>query len=309
MALWNRVPAPMSEFKFACPVCGQHITADARASGTQLECPTCFQKIVVPQAPASPDPKFILSATQVSKPRPGLSDTAGGPAPLRRSLGSRFMSALLGLVFVALAAGAAVFAFKRHLFRLGGPEARAETNSPAHRPAAPPHAYPVPTEFGWSLDLTNLTCPETAPAGRIHGSGFRCERVIIQGGNLSFRQGRTWPPDLGLTLLLFAKGPEQLSGKTIEVSAERTPPLPRLILRWKDDQLHAAKKEFRSGYALKLSFGHPANGRLPGQIFVCLPDESKSFMAGTFAAEIRRPPPPKPRRPRTPPRPQALPGH
>ena len=39
----------MSEFKFACPVCGQHITSDASATGKHLECPTCFQKIVVPQ--------------------------------------------------------------------------------------------------------------------------------------------------------------------------------------------------------------------------------------------------------------------
>ena len=41
----------MSEFKFACPVCGQHITAGSSASGSQIVCPTCFQKIVVPQAP------------------------------------------------------------------------------------------------------------------------------------------------------------------------------------------------------------------------------------------------------------------
>ncbi len=41
----------MSEFKYACPVCGQHIKCDSSQSGTQMECPTCFQKIVVPQAP------------------------------------------------------------------------------------------------------------------------------------------------------------------------------------------------------------------------------------------------------------------
>ena len=53
----------MSEFKFACPVCGQHITADSSASGSQLDCPTCFRKIVVPQAPAA-ETKLLLSATQ-----------------------------------------------------------------------------------------------------------------------------------------------------------------------------------------------------------------------------------------------------
>src|SRR5882724_11525657 len=60
----------MSEFKFACPVCGQHITADSASTGSQLECPTCYRKIVVPQAPTSTDPKFILSAAEANKPRP-----------------------------------------------------------------------------------------------------------------------------------------------------------------------------------------------------------------------------------------------
>src|SRR5436305_731058 len=67
----------MSEFKFACPVCGQHITADSSASGGQLECPTCFRKIVIPQAPSNPDAKFIVSAAEVGKPRP-MSTPNGG---------------------------------------------------------------------------------------------------------------------------------------------------------------------------------------------------------------------------------------
>ena len=42
----------MSEFKYACPVCGQHIKCDSSQAGSQMECPTCFQKITVPQAPS-----------------------------------------------------------------------------------------------------------------------------------------------------------------------------------------------------------------------------------------------------------------
>jgi len=33
---------------------------------------------------------------------------------------------------------------------------------------------------------------------------------------------------------------------------------------------------------------------MPGKIFLALPDEGKSFVAGTFEAEIRVAPPPKP---------------
>src|SRR5262245_45236867 len=95
----------MSEFKFACPVCGQHITADSSTTGSQLECPTCFQKIVVPQAPAADSPKFIIAASQVSKPREFTNGQFAGsatPAPVRKSLS---FAAFLLAVLCAGAAG------------------------------------------------------------------------------------------------------------------------------------------------------------------------------------------------------------
>lgn len=56
----------MSEFKFACPVCGQHMMCDESHGGSVMECPTCFQKIVAPQAPA-PDAKFILTGSKYTE--------------------------------------------------------------------------------------------------------------------------------------------------------------------------------------------------------------------------------------------------
>ena len=74
----------MSEFKYACPVCGQHIKCDSSQTGTVMDCPTCFQKIVVPQAPADADPKFILTGTQyVEKKAPDTSVMAAGSPPPR----------------------------------------------------------------------------------------------------------------------------------------------------------------------------------------------------------------------------------
>jgi len=43
-------------------------------------------------------------------------------------------------------------------------------------------------------------------------------------------------------------------------------------------------------------------GRMPGKIYLALPDDLKSFVAGTFNAEIRKPPAPKPKQ--TPPLPK-----
>src|SRR5215467_5820303 len=111
----------MSEFKFACPVCGQHITADSSTSGGQLECPTCFQKIVVPQAPASTDSKFILSAAQVGKPRPTgpQVDSLVAPPP-RKALPMAVAASLLVLL---CAAGAAAYVFRGKIFKSAGDQA------------------------------------------------------------------------------------------------------------------------------------------------------------------------------------------
>src|SRR5690349_15532332 len=104
----------MSEFKFACPVCGQHITADSRAAGTHLECPTCFQKIVVPQAPSGEDTKFILSAAKVTQPRPNRLEETSDLGPLRRRRSQDLLSGAVTLGALLIVA-AAVFLWRHEL--------------------------------------------------------------------------------------------------------------------------------------------------------------------------------------------------
>lgn len=58
----------LNEFKFACPVCGQHIMCDASLGGSVMECPTCFQKIIARQAPAT-NHKFILAGIRLAGKR------------------------------------------------------------------------------------------------------------------------------------------------------------------------------------------------------------------------------------------------
>lgn len=289
----------MSEFKFACPVCGQHITADSNASGTQLDCPTCFRKIVVPQAPVAGDSKFILSASQADKPRPTQTGAGSDLAPLRRS--SSRSSLIAGVLLLALLGAGAVtlFLWRDQLAQKFRAQFAAATNSASAKSNALPPVvrYPVPTNTSWTFELTNAVIPSARAAGSIHGSGFRCQRATLQGGNLTLRQGKNWPPDLGLSVILFAQQGEELSGKTIVVGPERPPPVPRVVLRWKDDQGKALTRTFNSGYALWVVFGQTNNGRMPGQIYIALPDEAKSFAAGEFDAEIRRAEPPKPKPP------------
>ena len=57
----------MSEFRFACPHCGQRISGDTSYQGTQITCPACQKTLSVP----SP-------ATRAAIARPPASDQTGG---------------------------------------------------------------------------------------------------------------------------------------------------------------------------------------------------------------------------------------
>ena len=74
------------------------------------------QKIVVPQAPSNPDPKFIISAAQVGKARP-MSTLTGGAS--ESAIAPRKTSVVAGIAFcvLLLAAGGAAYAFRGKLFK------------------------------------------------------------------------------------------------------------------------------------------------------------------------------------------------
>jgi hypothetical protein len=204
--------------------------------------------------------------------------------------------AIVALVVVVCAAGAALFVFRDRILKSAHLQPPVVTNAPPPHPAAPVAfntTYPIPTNITWTLDLTNAALPDTAAAGKIHGSGFLCEKAILRGGLLSLSQGRAWPWDLGISLGLTASRGEELSGKTVEIDPER-PKAPRVVLRWKNEEQKPATENINHGYALKVAFGQATNGHISGKIYLCLPDAAKSFVAGTFEAEIRKPPPPKP---------------
>ena len=69
----------MSDFKFACPACNQHIRCDISCIGTQTKCPACQKSIIIPQPPAVPLPKLSISNPQ-TVPLPGPEAHAAPPA-------------------------------------------------------------------------------------------------------------------------------------------------------------------------------------------------------------------------------------
>jgi len=279
----------MSEFKFACPVCGQHITCDSGSSGTQMDCPTCFRKLVVPQASAAGSKSFVLTAAEVSA-RPGSQPGNGAPSTTATIVPARklpFAAVALGLLICA--AGAGVFLFRGKFFNPGKQVVTPATNAPTQ---ATKPGVRLPPSTNWTLNLAAAKIPDAPVSGSVMGRAFTLERAVIQAGRLDLRQGPKWPPDVGVSIHLFAERTEDLAGKTVVLESTRTN-APRVILRWKDEQDKALSKDFRKGYAARIEFGQVTSNRLAGKIYLATTDDAKSYAAGVFNAEIRKPAPPK----------------
>lgn len=291
----------MSEFKFACPVCGQHITCDAAASGSPMECPTCFRKLIVPQAPSSEQSKFILSAAQVSGKKPIREieppPEAAPPPPWWR----RWAGAGAAVLLLAGAGWAVV--------KWGGLPwpARPAPVTVTNTTTAASSSSPRKADPRWRLELDGVVIPTNHASGRILEREFTLQRATIQNGTFALRQGPTWPPDVGVTIVLPPRPAKNFAGKRFLIAKDYTGPAPRVVLRIVNDEGQEVTKTIKQGYAMRLEFDAIAGGRLPGRIYLSTPDKGKSVVVGSFEAEIRQPQPLNRQPPKTAPNPTNAP--
>lgn len=279
----------MSEFKFACPVCTQHIRCDSSQTGSVMSCPTCFQKIVVPLPPQTADSKIIVTGQKYVEKKPddpAATETAPHPAGTSPAL-------LAGILVVLLVLGAGAAFWYGHNRNPAAGEApaptRTNTNPGTEAKKKPVLVIPPANETNWLLDLAAVNLPGTPACGRIHGLDFLAERVTLQNGVLTFRTGTHGPLETGLQINFQGATAEALAGKTINVNTDASQAA-TVTLRWKTDG-KSQKDAYDSGYALRLEFGALANNRLPGKIYLCTPDPGKSYLMGTFNADARKPKP------------------
>jgi hypothetical protein len=291
----------MSEYKYACPVCGQHMRCDSSQAGTVMECPTCFQKIIAPQAPAAgDDQKFVLTGTKVGdRPAPKVAETSSAVIPAAKN----FPWIILIVVLSVGLAGAGVFAFRGNLFHpAGGNSQTNQAPSPedgpqakAQKPEKPAVIAPPASDTNWMLSLGTNAIPDSPVAGRIHGQDFIVERATFQNGSLMLRAGTRGPVEFGAFVNFSGAPPESLSGQTINVTTNADKAA-KVSLRWKDAAGTVQKVNFDDSYAMRLEFGPLANNRLPGKIYLCAPDAEKSYLLGTFNADAHKPKPKAPKK-------------
>ncbi len=146
-------------------------------------------------------------------------------------------------------------------------------------------------EATWLEELTDVAIPKTKATGKIHGNAFTIQRAEIQQGTLTMRQGSGFFADLEWKLFLFAPEISRLEGHFLNIDTEDTEAvknMPHVYMSWKEGGKDLPKtKTWTGGYVIQLRFGHVTNGKLPGEIYLCVPDMKRSFVAGTFEATIK----------------------
>jgi len=126
-------------------------------------------------------------------------------------------------------------------------------------------------------------------------SGSTIKGVTFGGGpgwfQLMLGQGKRFGfPDLGVALVIRLKPGESPEGKTFKICSDERGPIVHVTKRWKDKGKEFGDSDmFFNGYAVHLEFGRKKANTLPGRLYLALPDPERSFVAGTFDAEVATP--------------------
>lgn len=167
---------------------------------------------------------------------------------------------------------------------------RAPSKAPA--PAAGRKAAPAPADASAPAEKkagADVPAIPAAPAmGQVHGKPFAVESSSIENGVLTLRVGKDVTADLEVKVMQFTPPWEVPAGKNFRVTGQTGAGAPQIMLAWKGEgQSAPAEQKFTDKYTLVLELGQEKDKKLPGKIYLSLPDEAKSNVAGTFDADIK----------------------
>jgi len=167
------------------------------------------------------------------------------------------------------------------------------------KPAPPEPNQPINPDSGsnpdaaakpvYELDPARHAIPAHPVSGTIGGAEVTPE-AAIEGEFLVFRtpQAGTTLPERELSLKLRASSGQMIpvGKRTVRQEMPEGPDVPevRLAVPGKQTRLYP------NGYALTLELEPRKAGKVAGKIYLCLPDDEKTLLAGTFVAAAPRQP-------------------
>ena len=141
----------------------------------------------------------------------------------------------------------------------------------------------------WVDDLDGIAIPDRPATGMLHGQDFVLEQAKIFNGVLELRQGEDFFPDRGVVLFLFLDEDQEFDGLSVSIDASgegsRDNPTCHVHMKYQVNGKDVPETEtFMSDFSMRLEFGDRSDGKIPGKIYLCLPDEDRSVIVGSFEA-------------------------
>jgi hypothetical protein len=162
------------------------------------------------------------------------------------------------------------------------------TNSPSYMPASMQMVTNESEQAssagpGWTLDVMHAAIPDDPVVGSVHGADFQIKRALFRNGILRFLSAD------GQWVLVRDLG-DSIANRSLEFQTASGDIAPKIEIGWMEDG-QKKSETFQNGYAMELKFDHAKGRKIHGQIYLCLPDDSKSYVAGTFTIVLPKPKP------------------
>ena len=137
----------------------------------------------------------------------------------------------------------------------------------------------VADQPGWTLDVKDATFPDSPVSGTLHGADFTGKKIIYRNGNIRINSTVA-----GESLVIHGLG-AALANSSYEFQPATDTNAPVIEITWSDGG-ESQRETFTNGYVMKLQFAKAVKRKVRAQIYLCLPDDSKSYVAGNFAVVL-----------------------
>jgi hypothetical protein len=162
-----------------------------------------------------------------------------------------------------------------------------EPAAPAKESAGPATVAAVnppiaPSQSGWTADISKVSFPGHPVSGKLHGLDFTIKTAAFRNGGLRIRSAD------GLQLDVYRLG-DSIEGRSFEIRPDDDyTASPRVKITWSEGDA-VQTVTFNKGFGMKLQFDPAINRTVSGKIYLCLPDDVKSCVAGTFEVKLPKP--------------------
>ena len=167
---------------------------------------------------------------------------------------------------------------------LGGSVGHRESGRTSTKPSdtvAPPEPVDPPV----TTDLRSVVITNAPLSGTVFGQPFRPQQAKVWGGSLTLTQAKNNQTELEIWIAFFKPNAEDYVGKTIIVAVGQQGITPHVHLRQMTEGYKT--KVYTKDYVMRLEFGQPVGRKLPGKIYLEMPQSSATIISGNFLADLQ----------------------